>query len=57
MEDPMVEKEDRQGGLSSTEVDPKMLHNITAILNRLVAKSKQLIWNFTINLAEHWMHI
>ena len=53
----LVEKEARQGGLTLTEVDPKMLHNITTKLSRLVVKSMQLIGNYTTNLAECWMHI
>ena len=39
------------------EVDPKMLHDISVVLSRLVAKSKQLIGNHTTNLAERWLHI
>ena len=39
------------------EVDPIMLHDISVVLSRLVAKSKQLIGNHTTNLAECWMHI
>ena len=57
VEGPLVEKEARQGGPTLTEVDPKMLHDITTKLSRLVAKSKQLIGNHTTNLAECWMHI
>ncbi len=34
-----------------------MMHDIASVLNRLAAKSKQLIGNHTTNLAECWMHI
>ncbi len=54
---PAIEKEARRGGLSATDVDPKMLHNIAVAVSRLVAKSKQLIGNHTMNLAECWMHV
>ncbi len=54
---PAIEKEARRGGLSATDVDPKMLYNISIAVSRLVAKSKQLIGNHTTNLAECWMHI
>ena len=47
-----VESEARRGGLTPMEVDPKMLHDISVVLSRLVAKSKQLIGNHTC-----WMHI
>ena len=54
---PAVEIEARRGGLTPMEVDPKMLHDISVVLSRLVAKSKQLIGNHTTNLVECWMHI
>ena len=56
-ETPVVESEARRGGLTPMEVDPKMLHDISVVLSRLVAKSKQLIGNHTTNLAQCWMHI
>ncbi len=37
---PAIEKEARRGGLSATDVDPKMLHNISVAVSRLVAKVK-----------------
>ena len=52
-----VESETRRGGLTPVEVDPKMLHNISVVLSRLVARSEQLIGNHTTNLVECWMHI
>ena len=54
---PAVESEARRGGPTPMEVDPKMLHDISVVLSRLVAKSKQLIGNYTANLAERWLHI
>ena len=35
---PAVESEARRGGLTPMEVDPKMLHDISVVLSRLVAK-------------------
>ena len=52
-----IESEPRRGGLTPTEVAPKLLHDISVALSRLVAKSKQIIGNHTTNLAECWMHI
>ena len=49
---PAVGCEARRGGLTPMEVDPKMLHDNSVVLNRLVAKSKQLIGTYTTNLAE-----
>ena len=59
MEDdnPTVEREIRQGGLTPQNVDPRMFHDIQVILARLVGKAHQLIRNATTNLAECWMHI
>ena len=57
MDNPTTESEARQGGLTSTEVDPKMLHDIQATLSRLIGKAEQLLGNHTTNLAECWMHI
>ena len=48
---PAIESESRRGGFTPTEVDPKLLHDISVALSRLVAKSKQLIGNYTTNLA------
>ena len=49
---PAVWCEARRGGLTPMKVDPKMLHNNSVVLSRLVVKSKQLIGNHTTNLAE-----
>ena len=57
VEGPLVKMEAQQGRPTLTEVDPKMLHDITTKLSRLMAKSKQLIGNHTTNLAECRMHI
>ncbi len=54
---PTTEAEARRGGITQMEVDSKMLHDISSLASRLVAKSNQLIGNHTTNLAECWMHI
>ena len=54
---PAIESEARRVGLTPTQVAPKLLHDISVALSRLVAKTKQLIGNHTTNLAECWMHI
>ncbi len=54
---PATEAEARRGGLTRTEIDSKMLHDISSVVGRLVAKANQLIGNYTTNLAECWMHI
>ncbi len=54
---PTPEAEARRGGITQMEVDSKMLHDISSLVSRLVAKSNQLIGNHTMNLAECWMHI
>ncbi len=54
---PTTEAEARRGGITQMEVDSKMLHDISSLVSRLVAKSNQLIGNHTTNLAECWMHI
>ena len=57
VDNPAIEREARQGGLTLTEVDPKMLHDIYTMVSRLVGKANQLLGNHTTNLAECWMHI
>ena len=57
VDNPTIESEVRQHGLTPSEVDPKMLHDIQAILSQLVGKANQLLGNHTANLAECWMHI
>ena len=56
-DDPMTELEARQGGLTLTNVDPQLYHDIQVKLSRLTGKASQLIGNETTNLAECWMHI
>lgn len=56
-DDLATESDARQGGTICTEIDPIMMHDIQAIVGRLVAKAGQLIGNFTTNLAEGWMQI
>ena len=56
-DDSVTECEARCGGQSSAELDPQMMHDIQVIVSRLVAKSRQLIRNFTTNLVEGWMNI
>ena len=47
-----------QGGITATEINPNMYHDIQVIMSRLVAKAEQLIDNnVTTNLAEPWMHV
>ncbi len=48
----MVRLEARQGGHTSTNVDPRLYHDIQVQLNRLVSKASQLIGNET---TECWM--
>ena len=56
-DNPSVEREIRQGGLTPTEVDEKLLYEIQAVLSRLVGKAHQLLGDSTTNLAKCWMHI
>ena len=51
-EDRTTELEARQGGLTPTEMDPRLYHDIQVQLSRLVSKAAQLIGNKTTNLAE-----
>ena len=56
-DNPDIEQDVRQGGLTPTEVNPKLYHDVQTALSRLVGKAAQLIGNCTTNLAECWMHI
>ena len=56
-DNPVIERELRQGGLTPTKVNEKMFHDIQTVLSRLIGKAKQLLGNNTTNLAECWMHI
>ena len=53
--DSVTECEARRGGQLSAELDPQMMHDIQVLVSRLVAKSRQLIRNFTTNLVEGLM--
>ena len=52
-----VENEARRGGITPTNIEPKLYHDIQTVLSRLVVKANQLVSNETTNLAEAWMHI
>ena len=41
---PAIEKEIRQGELTPMEVNPKLFHDIQAIVSRLVGKTNQLLY-------------
>ena len=56
-QDSSTEAEVRRGGLTPTNVNQKLLHDIQALLGRLVGKVKQLLSNDTTNLAENWMNV
>ena len=56
-ENPAIELEARQGGLTPTNINPTLLFDIQVQLSRLIGKAKQLLGNETTNLAECWMHI
>ena len=56
-DDPAIERDLKQGGLTSTEVDTNLYHDIQATLSRLIGKADQLLDNCTTNLAESWMNI
>lgn len=52
-----TERDSRLGGQNPIDLNPKLMHDIQALVSRLVAKAKQLLDNETTNLAECWMHI
>jgi len=56
-DDSITECEARQGGITPTELNPRLMHDIQTALSRLVSKASQLIENVTTNVAESWMHI
>ena len=56
-DDSATEHEARHGGPVPTEINTQMMHDIQVLLGRLVMKARQLIRNFTTNLAEGWMQI
>ena len=56
-DDAATERESRHGGATPTEINPQMMHDIQVLVSRLAGKARQLIKNFTTNLAENWMQI
>ena len=44
-------------GANTTSNNPKIIKDVSIILNRVASKSERLIGNFTTNLAPCWMHI
>lgn len=52
-----TEQASRKGGEIPLTVDPKLLHDLQLLVSRLAEQSRQLIGNYTTNLAESWMHI
>ena len=56
-DDPATEHQTQHSGHIPNEIDPQMMHDIQVLISRLVAKARQLIGNFTTNLAECWMQI
>ena len=56
-DDSVTETEVRTGGNTIKEFNPQMMHEIQVVISRLVSKAHQLIYNFTTNLAENWMHV
>ena len=57
VDDPAMEEEARQGGLTPTFINERLHLDIQVILSRLIGKADQLIGNETTNLAESWMNI
>ena len=56
-DDPATELDARQGGLTPTNINPRLYHDIEVRLTRLIGKAEQLLGNATTNLAECWMHM
>ncbi len=50
-DDPATEDVQR-GGLTPTNIDPRLYHDIQVQLNRLIGKAEKLIGNVTTYLAE-----
>ena len=57
VDDPATETDCRRGEQNHTIVSQQLLHDVQALVSRLVAKASQLLGNFTTNIAESWMHI
>ena len=53
----LQQKKARRGGLTPTDIDQRLYHDIQVELSRLIGKADQLIGNVTTNLAESRMHI
>ena len=56
-DDPETELDARQGGLTQTNLNQKLHHDIQVSLSRLIAKAGQLLGNVTTNTAESWMNV
>ncbi len=56
-DDTATEEDVQRGGLTLTNIDPRLYHDIQVQLSRLIGKAEQLIGNVTTNLAESWTHI
>ena len=54
---PVTEEDACKGGATPTQVDTRLLLEISVIVSRIVAKAAQPIDKFTTNLAENWMSI
>lgn len=56
-DDPITERDALTGGNHGHQLNPQLMHEIQVAVSRLVGKAGQLIYNFTTNLAENWMHV
>ena len=52
-----AQEESRLGWQSSSNINTKLLKDVTVLLDRVASKSNRLLGNFTSNLAECWMPI
>ena len=50
-DDTATEEDVQRGGLTLTNIDPRLYHDIQVQLSRLIGKAEQLIGNVTTNLA------
>ena len=51
------EQEDSRKASNYSCVNPKIMKDVSIILNRVAAKSDGLLGNYTTNLAEPWMYM
>ena len=51
------EQEDSRKASNYSCSNPKLIKDVSIILNRVAAKSDRLLGNYTTNLAESWMHM